>query len=144
MARRREKHLLVELIDAPWWLGACVTVVVYLLCSNATSLVTFDSPLVAALTGVQKLLEAWALLISLPFALVSIVAWFKGRQRRQLLERQTDIESIRDLSWQDFEVLVGEAFRRQGYAVEQSGGGGPDGGVDCPASAPMEHIRVIA
>ncbi len=34
------------------------------------------------------------------------------------------------MSWRDFELLVGEAFRRQGYVVEERGGSAPDGGVD--------------
>jgi len=34
------------------------------------------------------------------------------------------------MSWQDFELLVGEAFRLQGYEVTELGGEGPDGGVD--------------
>lgn len=51
-------------------------------------------------------------------------------QRRRLLNRQSDIDGLRDLTWQEFEMLVGEAYRCQGYAVEESGGGGADGGVD--------------
>ncbi|GAB3471428.1 restriction endonuclease [Azotobacter salinestris] len=39
--------------------------------------------------------------------------------------------SISDgIDWQQFERLVGEVFRRQGYAVEETGAAGPDGGVD--------------
>lgn len=34
------------------------------------------------------------------------------------------------IGWRHFEQLVGEAFRRQGYAVEETGLGGPDGGID--------------
>jgi restriction system protein len=34
------------------------------------------------------------------------------------------------MSWQQFEALVGEAFRRKGYAVTETGGGGADGGID--------------
>lgn len=34
------------------------------------------------------------------------------------------------MSWQDFEKLVGEAFRRHGYSVEETGLGGADGGID--------------
>lgn len=130
MARRKDRGLLVELMDAPWWLGAAITVVVYAACINATRIVTFDSPLMASFNNLLGLLESWALYVSLPFAMASIIAVFKGWRRRQLLERQTDIDSIRNLSWQDFEILVGEAFRRQGYAVEENGGGGADGGVD--------------
>ena len=38
--------------------------------------------------------------------------------------------SILSLSWREFEQLVGEAYRRQGYDVEETGGGGADGGMD--------------
>jgi restriction system protein len=34
------------------------------------------------------------------------------------------------MSWKDFELLVGEAFRQKGYKVTELGGAGPDGGVD--------------
>src|SRR4029450_7889695 len=43
---------------------------------------------------------------------------------------QEDLETLRALSWQDFERMVGEAYRRQGYVVEELGGSAPDGGVD--------------
>ena len=76
------------------------------------------------------LLPTYAPFVALPFLLVAGVAWFNAYRRRRLLDQQSDIESIRNLSWQDFELLVGEAFRRQGYAVEENGGGGADGGVD--------------
>jgi len=38
--------------------------------------------------------------------------------------------AITSMSWRDFERLVGEAFRRQGFTVTGFGGSGPDGGVD--------------
>ena len=50
--------------------------------------------------------------------------------RRHLLAKQTDIDSVRNLSWSAFELLIGEAYRQQGYEVSESGLGGPDGGVD--------------
>lgn len=37
--------------------------------------------------------------------------------------------AIRSLTWHEFEQLVGEAFRRQGYTVRETKKG-PDGGVD--------------
>ena len=39
-------------------------------------------------------------------------------------------QSLDDLSWQEFELLVGELFRRQGYTVQMCSGDGADGGVD--------------
>lgn len=34
------------------------------------------------------------------------------------------------MAWKEFEKLVGEAFRLQGYQVTELGGDGPDGGID--------------
>ncbi len=39
-------------------------------------------------------------------------------------------KTLADLSWQEFELLVGELYRRQGYTVEICSGDGADGGVD--------------
>ena len=38
--------------------------------------------------------------------------------------------SIRSLSWREFEELVAEAFRREGYSVVENVKAGADGGVD--------------
>ena len=60
------------------------------------------------------------------------VSYRRGAQRRRLLETRTGLDSLASLSWREFEMLVGEAYRRQGYQVEETGlmGGGADGGVD--------------
>jgi restriction system protein len=62
--------------------------------------------------------------------LAAIASYIGAKHRRRLLETQTGLESIRALSWRQFELLVGEAFRRQGYAVQETGLGGADGGID--------------
>ena len=51
-------------------------------------------------------------------------------RRRRLFDRHGDLQSIQDMNWSDFERLVGEAFRRWGYRVDETGLGGADGGVD--------------
>lgn len=58
------------------------------------------------------------------------VSFVRARQRARLLDTRTGLDSIASLHWREFEQLVGEAFRRQGYAVEETGLGGADGGVD--------------
>ena len=40
------------------------------------------------------------------------------------------------MSWREFEMLVGEGFRLQGYQVVETGGGGPDDGVDLVLTRP--------
>jgi restriction system protein len=60
----------------------------------------------------------------------ALVSFFKRGKRRRLLDSQTGIESLRAMRWSEFEMLTGEAFRRQGYAVVETGLGGADGGID--------------
>ena len=38
--------------------------------------------------------------------------------------------ALESMSWQEFELLVGEFFRRRGFTVSETGGGGADSGVD--------------
>ena len=64
------------------------------------------------------------------FIIGACVSSIKSKKRIKLLDKQSGIESIRDMSWQDFELLVGEAFRRKGFEVRENGGGGADGGID--------------
>jgi restriction system protein len=53
--------------------------------------------------------------------------------------RAIDIGSI---SWQDFELLVGEGFRHRGYQVSQRGGAAPDGGIDLALTRGHERFLV--
>lgn len=73
---------------------------------------------------------------------VWLFALFGKQSNRRRLDGQTGIESIRRLSWQDFERLLAEAFRRQGFAVEQVGGARPDGGVDLRLRRQSEVVLV--
>ena len=57
-------------------------------------------------------------------------SFFAAGRKRLLLDRQTSLDSIRSLSWREFEELVAEAYRRDGYRVLENDQPGPDGGVD--------------
>ncbi|MEO8299741.1 MAG: restriction endonuclease [Burkholderiales bacterium] len=61
-------------------------------------------------------------------------SFLRRRQRQALAEQVTASptpEVLNGMTWQAFEQLVGEAFRQQGYRVEEhSSSGGADGGVD--------------
>ena len=63
------------------------------------------------------------------FLFAAPFAFFNGRRKRKLLDDQPDIDSIKALSWKEFEELVAQAYRRQGFCVIENGFG-PDGGVD--------------
>lgn len=42
----------------------------------------------------------------------------------------TATNALDGMTWREFEILVGEAFRRNGFQVMETGGNGADGGVD--------------
>ena len=124
---RRDKHLLHELADLPWWVSLVVAALVFVgirwLLPAFGSGNQFLRPLGAAF-------QAYAWWFTLPFLATAVIAAPRAYSRRRLLDGQTGLDSLRALSWQDFERLVGEAYRRHGYTVEEAGGSSPDGGVD--------------
>lgn len=78
----------------------------------------------AALIGLNVIGAAtgWAITLAWLFPAV------EARVRRQLLEQTTN---LRLLSAREFEHLVGELLRREGWEVQETGGhGAPDGNVD--------------
>jgi restriction system protein len=83
----------------------------------------------------------------LPFVFLvgaAVSAW-RCYQPRELHERvvsRPDRGVLDDMSWQQFEALVGEAFRRKGYAVTETGGGGADGGIDLVLKKDAETFLV--
>ena len=87
---------------------------------------TFGNPLLGMLAGGLKAASPVALLL----AMLAPMAYLRQFSRRRLVDTQIDLDSIRAMSWKDFELLVGEGFRRLGYLVEERGGAAPDGGVD--------------
>ena len=52
------------------------------------------------------------------------------------------MDNIQHMRWQEFERLIAEAFLRQGYRVQETGGGGADGGVDILLSRDGERTLV--
>ena len=57
-------------------------------------------------------------LFAISFLLAAPFAYFNGRRKRKLLDDQQDVDSIKALGWKEFEELVAEAYRRQGFRVK--------------------------
>lgn len=133
MARRKQGGF--ELIaSAPWPVGLVLGIVAYVAVRYgiswylASSSNMFFAPIGKAANGGAITILAWTLLgICWAAALASFVA---RHQRGRLLETQSGLDSLRAMNWRQFEMLVGEAFRRQGYRIEETGLGGADGGID--------------
>jgi restriction system protein len=86
--------------------------------------------------------EIFARMAGLVVLVTGFTASLKKWERRHIFNRQTGINTIRDLGWRDFELLIGEAYRRQGYQVTETGGGGADGGIDLVLHGRGEHVLV--
>lgn len=143
MARRKKSSFAEDFVDLvallPWYVGLLAAGVSYLLLhSIATSpvpVVTKPGDMAGVMTGaVWRGLANFAQYV-IPFLclLGAVASAWRRRVRRTLVENATasSAKNVLDgMTWQEFEILVGEGFRLQGYSVLESGGGGPDGGVD--------------
>ena len=127
MPTRRKKHLLHEIAGLPWWLGVVLAAVVYV--AIRWGLPSAGEPN-SILRGIGEALREKAWLCAMPFVVAAGGAAINAWHRRRLFASQTGVESLRAMTWQNFKRLVGEAYRRQGYSVEEVGGSAPDGGVD--------------
>jgi len=125
MARGRD-NLFEVLSRLPWWVSVVVGATAFVALRFIIPSISFGNLILDSMAAVAPKMACFAVVFLLPAAVSAFNSFRKGR----LVERQADIDSIRSLSWKEFEELVAEAYRRQGYAVQENVGAGPDGGVD--------------
>lgn len=139
MPRRRRSSPLDDMIELvsmlPWWVGLTMAPVSYFLLHGwavrtAAEMATkpqLTSGLSYGLATVGQFLLPLVCLIG-----AAVSAW-RRHQRRALADNVTAAKSadvLEGMDWREFELLVGEGFRRKGFHVEELGGAGADGGVD--------------
>lgn len=142
MARRRRQSVLEDLIDLasilPWWLGLTIALLSYVLLHPfaETPIPQVTSPGDLARPFTAQMIRTGAMIgqYLLPFIFVigaGASALKAYRNKKLLAEAKEAVGStdLMDLSWEDFEHLVGEAFRERGFSVSETSPG-PDGGVD--------------
>ena len=144
MARRRPKTSPLEdfvglVALMPWWACIGMALLSYLVLSSMArpvAVVGFQPGQMAQLvtrTMVQGLAMVGQFVVPLACLVAAAISATKRRQRRSLVAgvaQSRAPDALDGMSWQEFELLVGEAFRLQGYEVTELGGAGPDGGVD--------------
>lgn len=140
MARRKNTGVLEDMfgiaVVLPWWVGSTLAVVAYVALHHYSS-VEATINITPGQMVVDQMIRTLAFygqfVIPLVF-LAGAAASFFGRRKREGLLRDVagdnSGETVRTLSWKDFELLVGEAFRMRGFSVAETGGGGADGGID--------------
>ena len=94
-----------------------------------------NSPLLAGLRDFAGALAFIPLLIPVAAFAVDI-------HRRQKWARNASLQSLREMPYMDFRLLIAEALKREGYAVEERAGFDADHGIDLVLS--KDNYRIAA
>ena len=124
---RRNESLGEFLVKMPWPVSVVLGVFAFVFLRWAVPALWGDNNSFRMLATVAGNLPP---VVALGFGVIAFLSFLFGKKRQSLVDRQTSLESLREVSWKDFELLVVEAYRRQGYQVDYSLGKGADGGVD--------------
>ena len=132
----------------PWWAGVALALVSYLLLHGVAS-----QPVVVAIQpgqmGAMVTQNLWKTFANMGQYILPIIclagaglsAW-RRKERKNLVVDVTQSkasDALDGMSWREFEMLVGEGFRMQGYQVVETGGGGADGGIDLVLTRPGKN-----
>ena len=159
MARRRKTSPLEDLTSVlallPWWvcLGLAVAsyFILHALAAPATLVGSFrpdQMPSFMFRTMFKGLAMAGQFIVPIICLAAAVMSVVARRQRGALVSTVAASrapDALHEMSWSEFEMLVGESFRLQGYQVLETGqatGGGPDGGVDLVLSRDREKYLV--
>ena len=123
----------------PWWIGVAIAVGAFILLRFVATMdvpMPIDTKQVGNLVSrhVVKVLATVGQWVVPALCLIGALLSYMTQRRRALLHadvaQRGKLAPFAQMSWQDFERVVGEYFRRQGFTVAETGGGGADGGVD--------------
>lgn len=130
MARKRKQGTFEDLVDItamfPWWVGALLSIIAYFVLHHYATAEIASVGTVAKLgnnvvSQIGKTLAMFGQYI-LPVAFI-IGAGLSAYRRHTRAVLFTDVQvssstsALNDMSWQEFEILVGEAYRRKGYKL---------------------------
>lgn len=155
MSRKRRTSPLEDLMDIastlPYWVSLIIAVISYLVLHHYASQtiapeIQSGSYVPQNMTRImfQPFLAALQYLVPFVFCTGAAISAFKAFKGRRLVEQyvsteigqkatiasQKSVKPTDTMSWQQFELLVGQAFRILGYRVIDGGEVGADGGVD--------------
>lgn len=142
MARRRQSGFegWVELAALmPWWASLLLAALIYAGLHHVANMQLprpidmqgFGSfagqQLWIVLAGFLQYLIPAALVVG---ALISAIQQHKRAQLHETVRQRSERSALFEMSWREFEQLVHEHFRQQGFSVTDTGGRGADGGRD--------------
>ncbi len=122
----------------PWWVAVALAIVAYLVIHpfaeapppTATSMEQMGQAVSKQLYRTLAMFGQY--LVPAAFLMGAAVSAVGRAKRKKLLATTAEVgthDAVKSMTWQAFEMLVGEAFRRQGFTVRETAAGA-DGGVD--------------
>lgn len=139
---RKKANLLNDLLSIfsklPWWVGVMAAAIAYLALHHLATTPFHVPPQPGHVIApfwpsiVQGLSIVGQYVLPMIFLAGAAISAIQRRRRTAMIEtvaESTEADPLKDMTWQDFEQLVGEAFRHQGYKVTETDSG-PDGGID--------------
>ena len=150
MARRKDsvfKDIMDLTAMMPWWVGIVLaTISFFILHIIATIPVEASSGQgVLVKTIFQTLAGIFRYILPIVFILGSFNSIIQKRKKAKLysqLKQNPAIQTLNEMTWQQFELLVGKYFEEKGYSVRQLAQPGPDGGIDLVAIKDGEKYLV--
>ncbi len=136
---RRKQSVAEDIIDItsrfPWWVGLLLAIGSFIALRSVA-----DKGMPAADAGdlakaarggmIYGLAAIGQYILPIVFVFGSVVSVIVSSKRKQLHSDVTSgSKQIDGISWQQFEILMGEHFRQQGFKVRETEQGA-DGGVD--------------
>jgi restriction system protein len=111
---RKDESLLDLLALCPWWVSVLVSGITFVILRFILPSIDFQNMVLNSFAkGLSIAAPFLALILLIPAPISALRSWKKRRH----LDTQKGIDSIRALGWREFEELVGEAYRREGYKV---------------------------
>lgn len=153
---RRGSSIFEDIADLtskfPWWVGVSLALVSFLFLHSyagkelpPVTVSGVDGIYKSVLPGLLHVLAFFGQIV-LPIAfllgsMASVILNFKRTKLYDKTSRSVSQNSLGNMSWQDFEYLVGEYFRRRQFKVEETKSGA-DGGVDLIATKGIEKYLI--
>lgn len=158
MARPKKSSPLEDVLDLfamlPWWVCLVLAAVSYFLLHRlavpiqASDIQGQGGAIAGAMMQkavIHGLATAGQYIVPLLCIAAAALSAWRRKQRQALVSdvaQARNADALDGMSWREFELLVGEAYRLQGYRVTEIGGGGPDGGVDLVLTKGSEKFFV--
>ncbi|MDT8321851.1 MAG: restriction endonuclease [Xanthomonadales bacterium] len=141
MGRRRKsviEDLLTLVARAPWPVGVGLAVVSFMVLNQGARGVPIQSSSTADISRVLfsnlgiTLAGIGQYLLPGIFLVAALGSFLRSRKNARIyaVAAAEPVRGVADLSWREFESLIGELFRKRGFSVKENYRAGPDGGVD--------------